>query len=190
MGFHAFHGDWSERRKWQNPEEILAEIGLKAGFTFADVGCGDGFFSIPAARTVGTNGHVYALDIDSDAMNELVERANLEKLQNISATVGAAEDAILCQKCADIVFFSLVLHDFNDPAKVLSNARHMLKTNGKLVDVDWEKKPMSIGPPLSIRFSREHAQRLIENAGLGIVETRTCGKYHYMVIAKPQTPWR
>ena len=44
--------DEQERRKWQNPEDILAEIGLRSGMTFMDIGCCQGFFTIPAARIV------------------------------------------------------------------------------------------------------------------------------------------
>ncbi len=39
-----------ERRKWQNPEAILAEIGLKPGMTFFDIGCGQGFFLSPRRK--------------------------------------------------------------------------------------------------------------------------------------------
>lgn len=45
-----------EQRKWQNPENILAEIGLRSGMTFMDNGCGQGFFTIPAAKIVGDSG--------------------------------------------------------------------------------------------------------------------------------------
>ena len=48
--------DETERRTWQNPEEILTAIGLKAGQTLIDIGCGEGFFTLPAARIVGPNG--------------------------------------------------------------------------------------------------------------------------------------
>jgi cyclopropane fatty-acyl-phospholipid synthase-like methyltransferase len=53
LDWHSIHhGDETERRKWQNPEAILSEIGLKSGQTFVDIGCGDGSFAIPAARLV------------------------------------------------------------------------------------------------------------------------------------------
>jgi 2-polyprenyl-3-methyl-5-hydroxy-6-metoxy-1,4-benzoquinol methylase len=60
-----FLDDEDGRRRWQNPEAILAYVGLKAGFTFVDVGCGNGFFTVPAARLVGDEGTVYGLDAHS-----------------------------------------------------------------------------------------------------------------------------
>ncbi|HXX88205.1 MAG TPA: class I SAM-dependent methyltransferase [Candidatus Acidoferrum sp.] len=175
----------TERKEWQNPEAILVSVGLQPGFTFMDVGCGDGFFTLPAARIVGNKGRVYALDVDEDAIGRLRERASQEDLVNLTLEVGEAEKLILCEGCADIVFFGIVLHDFKSAAKVLSNARKMLKRDGKLVDLDWKKKPMEFGPPLRIRFSEEEATSLIETAGFKIEELWTNEPFHYVIIAKP-----
>ncbi len=186
------HTDWrnfrgyddNERRKWQDPEAILNEIGLSAGFTFADIGCGSGFFALPAARIVGNKGKVYGLDINAGAIAILKERAGGEGLSNLHLTVGKAEELTICEHCADIVFFGIALHDFQDPAKVLTNARKMIKPKGKLVDVDWKKESMAPGPPTAIRFSEKQAARLIEAAGFTIETIKDSGLYHYLVIAR------
>ena len=68
--------DEQERRKWQNPENVLAEIGLKSGMTFADIGCGQGFFTIPAAKIVGESGKVYASDISETNIQKLREKVD------------------------------------------------------------------------------------------------------------------
>lgn len=173
-----------ERREWQDPNAILLGIGLKKGKTFVDVGCGEGFFAIPAARLVGESGKVYGLDIDEEAIDILRENAKKEKLGNLKLKVGAAEDTILCKGCADVVFFGIDLHDFNNPEKVLLNARRMLRPSGRLVDVDWKKEPMGIGPPLKIRFSKDEAVRRIEQAGFRTVVVKDAGPYFYLIIAK------
>ena len=56
-GIHRLIDD-HERRKWQNPEAILSSIGLRPGFTLIDIGCGSGFFALPAAKIVGKKGKV------------------------------------------------------------------------------------------------------------------------------------
>lgn len=184
MTTHRFFDDDTERKKWQNPEAVLASIGLKPGLTFLDIGCGEGFFSIPAARIVGEKGRVYGLDADEDAIGRLGERARKLGLSNLILRVGRGEDTILCDGCADIVFFGIVLHDFESASKVLSNAKRMLKHDGRLVDLDWKKKPMDLGPPLSIRFSEEKAAGLIREAGLRIETVKTDQPYHYVIIAR------
>ena len=95
-----------------------------------------------------------------------------------------AEETVFGDGCVDIVFYSIVLHDFHDPAKVLQNAKRMLKASGKVVDLDWKKKRMSFGPPEQIRFSEEKASRLIEAAGFKIQSVKDAGPYHYVVIAE------
>lgn len=173
------------RRTWQDPEATLSHIGLKVGFTFVDVGCGDGFFTIPAARFVGTTGKVYGIDVSREAIKRLNAKAAKEGLNNVNVTVGKAEDYRLCEACADILFFGIVLHDFADPDKVLMNARQMIKPCGRLVNLDWKKEPMSLGPPLQIRYSMEKAIRLITEAKFSIETVNDAGSYHYLIIAKP-----
>jgi ubiquinone/menaquinone biosynthesis C-methylase UbiE len=181
---HKFFYNEMERRKWQNPESILAEISLKPGQTFIDIGCGEGFFTVPAAKLVGERGRVYGLDISEEVIQRLKERAVEEGLENLILKVGAAEDLVLCRMCADFVFFGIDLHDFRDPEKVLINAKKMLKLGGRLVDLDWKKEPMEFGPPIRIRFSQEEAVARIEDAGFRVHAVKQAGPYHYLVIAK------
>jgi ubiquinone/menaquinone biosynthesis C-methylase UbiE len=175
--------DEQERRKWQTPEDILSEIGLHPGMTFADIGCGQGFFTVPAAKIVGDSGKVYASDISEPNIQKLREKVASEKLKNVILETGKAEDLILCSACADIVFFGIVLHDFEDPRKVLANAHSMLKPFGKLIDLDWSKESSEIGPPLHIRFSEEKAIQLIESSGFHVQVVKKSGSYHYIVMA-------
>jgi len=174
-----------ERRQWQNPEAILTEIGLKPGMTFIDVGCGEGFFSLPAAKMVGVKGKVYALDINPEKIEFLRTRASFEGLANLATRVDEAENTVFCQACADIGFFGIVLHDFRDPAKVLSNAHRMLKPSGILANLDWKKESTPFGPPERIRFSEEEARHLIESQGFRVNDIRNSGLYHYLMIAVP-----
>lgn len=171
------------RRQWQDPEAILAGIGLKRGATFIDVGCGAGFFTLPAARLVSSTGMVYGLDATPEAIDILREKAAREGMTNLRLKVGRAEDAVLCDACADFVFFGIVLHDFDAPARVVANAARMLKPGGRLINLDWKKETMELGPPLSIRFSQEKATRLIEAGGFRIETVREAGPYHYLVTA-------
>jgi ubiquinone/menaquinone biosynthesis C-methylase UbiE len=174
-------------RKWHHPKLNLESMGLRSGMTFMDVGCGDGFFTIPAARLVGEKGKVYAVDIDASAIDRLKRKAAEKSLKNVTAILAAAEETIFCKACADIVFYSTVLHDFKDPAKVLRNAKLMLKPSGKLVDLDWKKKSTVFGPPLQIRFSEEQASNLIKQAGFSVESVEDLGSNFYIVTAKPQS---
>jgi len=182
---YRFRHDDRERKKWQNPEAILADIDLRPDMSFADIGCGEGFFALPAARIVGKKGKVHGLDVDDESIDILKKEAAKQGLTNLVLKAGRAEDMVFCESCADIVFFGIDLHDFEDPDKVLRNARRMLKPSGKLVDLDWKKEPTERGPPLKIRFSEEEAARRIIKAGFKIKIRRDSGPYHYLIIAMP-----
>jgi ubiquinone/menaquinone biosynthesis C-methylase UbiE len=185
------HGTWhyideTQRRQWQNPEAILEKIGLKPGHTFMDIGCGSGFFTIPAARIVGTKGKVYGLDSQKSAIDEIKKKAATEELANIVVKVGMAEETLISDVLVDIVFLGIVLHDFQDPGRVLENAHRLLKLKGKLANLDWKKMNMSFGPPYSKRFDQTTASRLITSAGFDIESIEDSGLYHYLIIARPK----
>jgi ubiquinone/menaquinone biosynthesis C-methylase UbiE len=112
-----------ERRKWQDPEKILSSIGVAPGMVFIDMGCGDGYFALPAARMVGPQGKVYAVDSDAAAVGRLRKQAAEEGLDNLFWEVREAEETVVCKGCADFVFFGIDLHDFRDPSQVLLNAK-------------------------------------------------------------------
>jgi ubiquinone/menaquinone biosynthesis C-methylase UbiE len=180
---HHTYRNEVERRTWQNPEAILAEAGVKAGDVLIDLACGFGFFAIPAAKIVGSEGVICGIDVDKEALDELREQAAGVGLRNLRLKLAAAEDVVLCEQCADIVFVGIALHDFKDPLKVLQNVRRALKTDGRLVNLDWKKEQTPFGPPLEIRFSQREAVSLIERAGFRVVSVKDSGAYHYIISA-------
>lgn len=178
----TFHRD-SERSQWQPAESILDIIDVQQGTTFIDVGCGDGYFAIPAAKRVGPQGRVLGIDVNSATLARLQKKANSESITNLELTAGMAEEYMLCENCGDIVFLGNNLHDFNNAAQVLHNARKMLKPSGKLVSLDWKKKPILFGPPFHIRFSQQEAIDLIIGAQFKITQVQDVGPYHYLIVA-------
>ena len=180
---HHTYRHESERRGYQNPEQILTVAGVKAGDVFIDLGCGFGFFAIPAARITGSEGLVCGVDIDGEALEELRTQSERAGIDNIRVKLATAEDVFLCKRCADIAFIGIALHDFKDPLKVLQNAKLALKMDGRLVNLDWKKEPMPFGPPVNIRFNESEAASLIERAGFNVVSIQDSGPYHYMILA-------
>jgi ubiquinone/menaquinone biosynthesis C-methylase UbiE len=170
---------------WQDAPAILAQIGLKPGDTLVDLGSGDGYFSIPAARMVGKSGMVYALDVSAEAISELKAAASAAGLNNIQTAVGEAENTLPCEGCADVVLMANVLHDFADPVAALKNARHMLKPGGRLADLDWKKdKDQLHGPPFAKRFDQEKATAMLNRAGFKVMSSALMGPFHYLLIAE------
>ncbi len=183
MPHRQFPASDPERLKWQDPEKILSKIGLEPDMIFVDIGSGDGYFSIPAARIVGPKGKVIAIDIDDDAIMRLKKQSEDEGLSQISAEAGSAEETVVCENCADFVFFGIDLHDFVDPAKAIRNAKRMLRPGGLLIDLDWKTEPTPFGPPLKRRFAIDKASQLIRSEGFNIKSVADEGPYHYIIVA-------
>jgi ubiquinone/menaquinone biosynthesis C-methylase UbiE len=181
---HNFRYDEQQRRKIQNPEQILQNIGIREGMSFVDLGCNDGFFTIPAAQIIGNTGRVYGLDINQQAIDSLKNKLQIINYKNYQLKCAKAEEMAFSDGIADIVFLGTVLHDFMDPLKVLSNAKKLLKNKGILVNLDWQKKDTKLGPPLEIRFSAKYAANLIEQAGFKIKSTANLSKLYYLIIAE------
>ena len=176
----------AERRLWQDAPAILFQIGLKPGDTLADVGSGDGYLSIPAARITGNSGKVYSIDISAENLAGLEAAASAAGLTNIQTLVGEAETTLPCRACADVVLMANVLHDFGDPVAALKNARLMLKPGGKLADLDWKKEERQMhGPPFAKRFDQAKAAALMEQAGFKVMSSALVGPFHYLIIAEP-----
>ena len=176
----------AERHLWQDAPAILAQIGLKPGDTLADIGSGDGYFSIPAARIVGQSGKIYALDVSAEAISELKAAASAAGLNNIQTTIGEAEKTLLCKGCADVVLMANILHDFADPVTALKNARLMLKPGSKLADLDWKKEREQLhGPPFAKRFNQNKATALLTEAGFKVISSTLVGPFHYLLLAGP-----
>ena len=173
-----------ERRKRQNPELILSSLGLKKGMCFIDSGSNDGFFTLPAARIVGSSGRIIAIDVDEEALLRLKTKLDHENISNVEIINKPSENVIVASNIADIIFFGTVLHDFKDPLQVLKNSRSMLKDSGLILDYDWRKLNATIGPPYDIRFSEDEVFRLAKNSGLSVASAKIIDSNFYNVVLK------
>ena len=68
-------------------KDILKQVELKPGMIVADLGAGSGFFTIPLAKEVGKKGLIYAIDLISESLELIEEKAKNEKLFNIKTLV-------------------------------------------------------------------------------------------------------
>jgi len=108
----------SSVEKWvkESADTILKEIGIKKGHRVLDFGCGSGNYTIAAARVVGKQGLVYALDEDEESLNQLMHRAKSIGLKNIIRLDASHEPRIgLDDKSIDVVLLYDVLHYYYFP---------------------------------------------------------------------------
>jgi len=96
--------------------EVLERIGIRRGQTVLDFGCGSGTYTIPAAKIVGEQGRVYALDKDKEALDKLMQRAESAGLKNIERIKTSGEIKIgLTDESVDVVLLFDVFHSYYFP---------------------------------------------------------------------------
>jgi ubiquinone/menaquinone biosynthesis C-methylase UbiE len=109
----------------------LKEAGIQPGISVLDFGCGPGRYAVPAAKSVGSTGMVYAVDVHALAIKMITKRAEKDRLRNLHAIhsdcrTGVPSDSI------DVVLLYDALHDVEDKEVVLKELHRVLKPQGTL----------------------------------------------------------
>ena len=111
----------------RNPYKLLNAAGLEKGQKVVEVGCGPGFFTIPAAKIVGEKGHVYAVDIHPRAVARVKEKVEKEALRNVTAICGNASNTGLTGASVDLAFLFGLHYITGGLEKVISELYRVLR---------------------------------------------------------------
>lgn len=131
IGFRMMSFFFRIRDRFRDPGKQLEKVGIKKGQTLLDFGCGSGSYVIPAARMVGENGRVDALDIHPLAISAVEKKANKEGLTNI-ATILSDRDTGLPDESIDVVLLYDVIRSIKDKRALLKELHRVMKANGLL----------------------------------------------------------
>jgi ubiquinone/menaquinone biosynthesis C-methylase UbiE len=121
----------------QPPDQVMDAIGIKPGMVVAEIGAGRGRYVVQIAVRVGETGKVYAEDIDAASLRHLEKRCEKWGLGHVEAVLGDVADPKLPEGELDVIFVISAYHHFNDPVKLMRNARPSLKTGGVLAIGEW-----------------------------------------------------
>ncbi|MCZ8513695.1 methyltransferase domain-containing protein [Paenibacillus filicis] len=174
--------DSPERRKALPPEKILSLLEIKENDTVLDMGAGTGYFSFPAAKL--TSGTVYALDVEPQMLEVLKQRIDEQHLKNIDLIEGAIENIPLDNDQVNQIIASFVLHEVELLSKGLQEIWRVLKSGGRCLCLEWEKKPMEQGPPLEHRIHSDDMKKAFEDSGFQIVHFTFPTESHYIIVAQ------
>ena len=180
--------DWldrSERDAEEAPDEALNIIGIKRGSVVADIGAGSGYMTIRMARRVGTNGVVYANDIQQPMLDLLDRRLQRGKIPNVRPILGTPDDPKLPAESIDMALLVDVYHEFSQPQAMLRHLHAALKTGGRLVLLEYRKEDPSIPIRPEHKMSVAEAKMEVEAEGfkLGRVDD-TLPRQHVLMFTK------
>jgi len=178
--------DNDDRRKRLPPDIILEKFGLRRGNIMADIGCGIGYFTLPASAIAGPEGKVFAMDVSNEMLIQTQEKAHLAKATNIEALLISENDFLLQEKSVDIALVFFVLHEAEEPERFLAELYRIIKPGGRLAILDWEKREMPQGPPVEHRISNQEASALIQKVGFSITPVDIGMDFYGLLGLKPE----
>jgi len=173
-----------ERDAWQKPDQVVAALGLGKGQTACDIGSGPGYFTLRLARAVGPGGFVYAVDVETRMLQALRERLEKARVRNVAPVLAVADDPLLPHGACDLILVVNTYHHFPDRERYLERLRRSLKPRGRIVDIDYNRKPTPIGPPLDHRVARDAFLAEARQAGLALAGEPTFLPYQYFLILR------
>ena len=170
------------RDAWQKPDQVVGALGLKAGETACDIGSGPGYFTLRLARAVGPSGFVYAIDVEARMLQALRERLERARVRNVAPVLALSDDPLLPPGACDVVLVVNTYHFFPDRAGYLKRLRQSLKPHGRVVNIDYHRRPTPIGPPLDHRVARETFLKEAQAAGLVLAGEQSFLPYQYFLV--------
>jgi ubiquinone/menaquinone biosynthesis C-methylase UbiE len=128
-------------------EAVIAFAGIAPGMSVADIGAGEGYYTVRLSRVVGPRGRVLAEDIVPSTRDRLALRVNRDNLINVAVRLGLPEDPKLPTASFDRIFLVHVYHEVDRPYEFLWNLRQGLKAGGLVVVVDADRPVKRHGTP-------------------------------------------
>lgn len=181
--------DWWELL-WPDPEGLLCDLSLDTVVSLADIGCGDGYFTLPAAELLAP-GCVYAVDIDASLVDAVATAAADRDLSNLHCIVGDARSvSAVLPDSLDAILIANTFHGVSNPTALADEIHRTLRADGRLVIVNWHDSPPEEtvvageprGPPADCRLSPHETRELVTTASFETRETIDLPPHHYAMV--------
>ncbi|MCC9656430.1 class I SAM-dependent methyltransferase [Rhodopirellula halodulae] len=205
-----------ERNDEENAEESFERLGLKPGMTIVDLGCGNGYWTIPMARAVAVkpasedaseedeseeaastdpasdeslDGTVLAVDIQREMLQKLRQNMIRNKVENIQPILGSVDDPNLPADQVDLVLLVDVYHEFSHPESMLWNIRRSLKSDGVIALLEYRAEDPQVPIKPLHKMSKAQIMKEYEASGLKLVrEYNELPWQHLMFFARDDSP--
>lgn len=141
-----------QRDRLGEARQVMDWAQISPGMTLADIGAGEGYYTVRLAARVGPKGRVLAEDIDPGAIERLGRRIERERLDNVSIKLGTPDNPRLPAASFDRVFMVHMYHEVAEPYAFLWHLRPTLKPGGSVVVVDADRPTDQHGTPPALLF--------------------------------------
>ena len=165
---------------------VFGEFRLGGGITFLDLGCGRGEYAMAAAEIIGDEGLVYAVDLWEEGITLLREEVAALGINNLKSMVADVGKMIPIEDhTVDLCFMATVFHDLvlaGVAEGALEEVFRVMKRDGLLAILEFEKVDGPPGPPLGSRLSAEEVEEKVIPHGFEIIKVTSAGEYNYLMI--------
>ncbi|NND97332.1 MAG: class I SAM-dependent methyltransferase [Pirellulaceae bacterium] len=178
-----------ERDEEERASESFKQLKLTEGMTVCDLGCGNGYWTLPMARDVGATGRVLAVDIQREMLKKLVIRGAKAKLENIVPVLGDVDDPNLPAGEVDLLLMVDVYHEFSHPQSMLWAIRNSLKPEGVIALLEYREEDPKVPIKPLHKMSKRQIMKEYEANGFKLVrEYNKLPWQHLMFFARDDSP--
>lgn len=135
------------RDRLHEAAEVMEKAGIAPGMSVADIGAGEGYYTVRLARRVGPHGRVLAEDIVPDVRDALARRVSRDQLDNVSVRLGDPNDPKLPGNSFDRILLVHMYHEIAQPYEFLWRMRPSLREGGQVIVVDANRTTQNHGTP-------------------------------------------
>lgn len=168
------------RKKSLNPDFIWNTIGIKDPKTVVDIGAGTGFFAKEFMQKM-QHGKIYALDISDIMIDYMREHLSVYKDKIVVQKMEESQTS-LPEESADLIYMINLYHELNNRLQTLKETFRILKKRGRIAIIDWKKKQLEFGPPVSIKVALTEIENDLKVAGFSEIRSYSL-KFHNFLVA-------
>ncbi len=186
MGHQA--ADWLERPEREDEERpslLMAALKLKPGEAAADIGAGTGYYTRRLAQAVGTNGVVYAVEIQQEMLDILTNKMAGLNIHNVKPVLGTITDPKLPANSVDLILMVDVYHEFDHPYEMVEAMASALKPGGRMVFVEFRGEDLALRIKPLHKMTEAQVRKEMTEFPLKWTETlETLPRQHVIIFRK------
>jgi ubiquinone/menaquinone biosynthesis C-methylase UbiE len=173
----------------ENVTDSYTQLKLTAGMTVCDMGCGNGFWTLPMAKDVGPGGSVLAVDIQPEMLDKLRARAGKDNIENIEPVLGEVDNPNLPKGKVDLLLMVDVYHEFSHPQSMLWGIRRSLKPEGVVALLEYREEDPTVPIKPLHKMSKTQIMKEYRENGFKLVrEYNKLPWQHLMFFARDDSP--
>ncbi len=168
-----------------DPQTNIEALGLELGMKVADIGAGIGAYAFAAARKVGSNGRIYAIDVQHELLAKLkgeARKLHIENIETVWADIEMRNGTKLRDALVDAVIVSNILFQVGEKRGLVGEVKRILRKDGRVLVIDWAESFGGLGPAPKDVYKKEEARALFIGEGFQFITEFDAGDHHYGLV--------